>query len=368
MTRGRKRSYGTAFRSAANTMATAYNAGKTFYNKYKKTKAGKYTKKKTGNKTKTSKPVRITETATNRVGTGIIQQNWSYGRKLKSLQKRLNKKSSPFFRLDNQATYITNSTGLQGAQLLTSAYTPYDIAKFNNGPLDTPGTWPGGPVTGKQFLGHCKLFIRGTNQSNCNATLELYNIIVRRDNFGATAEAQDPMTAWNQGLANVQGNLLVSSSQVGATPFASRAFCAYYKVAKKTVYHLSAGESFIHKCYLRANRTFNMEQLNANGPPSYNYQNTGGYRWLTHYIVAVYNTYPANEQVLATSVDAPITTDYRGRCDFEITKDYVSWQPLANNIQPQLGYYSTLATTVTAGNFAAVMDFQSGTAQQVAVA
>lgn len=305
---------------------------------------------------RTVKKESLTEVASNRVGTGIIQQNFAWGRRISKLQKRLNSKSSPFIRLNNQPTYILSSTGAQGAQLLSSIYTPYDISLYNGG----PGDYVAHPTTSKMFLGHCKWITRGTNVTPQNVQLEIYHIVNRRDNFGSSAEAQDPMTAWNQGLLNVGGNPLVASTQIGATPFASRAFCAFYRVIKKTVYQLSAGESFIHKCYIKANRTFNMEQINANSTSSYNTQNIGGFRNLTHWQLIVLNPYPGNEETDTTNVPGNVVSEYAGRVDLIVSKDYISWQTQANTTQPNLYYTSTVATNITAGKHGAVLNFQSG--------
>lgn len=98
--------------------------------------------------------------------------------------------------------------------------------------------------SGKFFLTGVQAELMLTNQDSGNSRVTLYDMICRRD----TTET-DIMDLWNDGLTNNKGTSgnTRSHRNLNASPYQSVDLCSKWKILKKTVVQMSAGQSHIHR-------------------------------------------------------------------------------------------------------------------------
>jgi hypothetical protein len=166
----------------------------------------------------------------------------------------------------------------KGVQVLSAGtfgvFTPADVATY------CP---PSGTSAGKVYAHQCTQKIFGTNQTNANVFVEIYDCVARHD-IGRLASASYPVytpeTAWG-----MNG----TPTTIGADPFQNPNFVQNWKVKKITRYCLTEGQTFEHIKHVRPNKEFQESYFDyaedaIAGSPT----NAGTLRNVTEYSMVVF--------------------------------------------------------------------------------
>jgi len=99
----------------------------------------------------------------------------------------------------------------------------------------------------------------GTNTSNNNVKVLIYNIVAKCDMTSGLFAVQQ----WAQGFAD-EGSVISNREYYGETPYGSSKFCSQWTVWKTTSFYLAEGESFMHNTSINLNkRIANSKLLDA---------------------------------------------------------------------------------------------------------
>lgn len=169
-------------------------------------------------------------------------------------------------------------------------------------------------INEKLLLLNCQTRLLGTNQSNANQFLEIYEIVNRQDVQIQNTIAQTPVDAWG----GTSESETITTNVPGQTPFQTRAFTLLYKVLKITRYNLNPGESFEHIMNDHVNKPFDVYKTqnisNQQTPPT---ANQGGFRGLTKWHMIVQWSAPYNDVTTKTQVSLGA-----GNVDYVFTKRF----------------------------------------------
>lgn len=280
-----------------------------------------------------------------KVGTSHWQ---SYGAGLNNMRKpkalrTTEKMLAPITYNVNAGGTWSAATGLQKAAMVSSVYAPADNnAMWNAVVAGFTTATDGDPVIAplKIFLKTCTAVTVFTNQTNCNAFLDIYDIVTRKAQ-PASGTLYTPLAAWE--LAQFAFN--PDATIYGATPFESPAFCYTYKVKRITRVNLAQGESHEHRVVHKTNRIYNnTELLNDVNMPG-----------LTHFTMCVSRGSPADSSIAAV-------TAALHKIDYITTERYTV--QCISGIPPFIATSNTLNTTAVED----VMNPATGASIVVAVA
>lgn len=216
------------------------------------------------------------------------------------------------------AFQILNTPGTQAFDgLSANVYSPYDIANFI-----TPGVQSKNePIV----LLNCKAKLFGTNQTNANQFIDIYELKARHDvygNIGGIGNGDNPdiimRTTQFEDTAN-------DCFQIGFTPFEKRTLTEAFKIQNVTRYNLSSGESFEHMFTQTPNLKFDVSARNTIVQATS--VNHGMFEKLTTYIMIIQWGAPYNDVTTKTQVSTG-----GGTVDYVFTKKYTTCPINANYI------------------------------------
>lgn len=184
------------------------------------------------------------------VGASAAGNSHSYfvgkGRCWKAPRKLIKSLTAARSYLIDNSDRIESNNGEQHA-----TYMPYADATI----LTTLATNAGMTTeSGKFWLGGVSAELMLTNQDSGNSRVTLYDMVCRRD-----SQETDVMDQWNDGLTNNKGTSgnTRSHRNLNVTPYQSNELCAKWKIMKKTVIQMSAGQSHIHRVKHKINCMIN---------------------------------------------------------------------------------------------------------------
>lgn len=139
--------------------------------------------------------------------------------------------------------------------------------------MDNAGITVGEP--GKIFLTGYEADCMFTNQDSGNCRLTLYDVVCRRD-----TQETDLIDIWDDGMKENTGSTGNTRGVInlGSTPFESSEFCSKFKVIKKTVVQMAAGQSHSHKVKIGYNTMLSRDLVD-------DYQYFHGLSFMTVFVV-----------------------------------------------------------------------------------
>jgi len=162
------------------------------------------------------------------------------------------------------------------------------------------------PNAAKAFLKTGKQVIMARNQSNSNAKLNIYDIVVRKDPPSAILD--QPTEAWEKGMADM-GAGANSALIVGATPFKSPEFRNYFRVVRSYATNVEPGMTHTHTVFHKYNKVLNTVRFQNNS--------TASAAGLTRFVMMVWHGQPVHEagavntvSIAACKFDFVRTTSY----------------------------------------------------------
>lgn len=191
---------------------------------------------------------------------------------------------------------------------------------------------------GKIYLDKYQSEMFVTNQDSGNCRMTFYDIVCRRD-----TTVTDPIAVWDKGLKENIGSTTNTRAvaNLNSSPFQSAEFCSQWKVLKKTVVQMSAGQSHIHKVNIKYGTLVPRDLVD-------NYVYFHGLSFVT---IVVVHGMPYNEQLTQTDVAT-------GDCALSIVRTQKLYYRMVINNQSYYGYSKNQAAL--ADEY--VMNAKSGTA------
>lgn len=143
--------------------------------------------------------------------------------------------------------------------------------------------------SGKYMITGVQAELMLTNQDSGNSRVTLYDMVSRRD-----TQESDIIDQWNDGLANNSGTTgnTRTHRNLGVTPYQSQELCGKWKILKKTVIQMSAGQSHVHRVRHKLNTMINNSLIG-----DYNYVH--GISFVTLIVV---HGMPYNDETTQTAV------------------------------------------------------------------
>lgn len=233
---------------------------------------------------------------------------------------KLTKLLAPTFQLLNYAGRVTPATpGVQAITTIDDQYSPYDIANYNYTQYSVvPTTGSPTETTTRVILESCTSRSFLTNQSNCPAFIELYDVVSRRD----LQAGKSPVDNWTDGITQ-ERNVTGTSTMVSSTPFQSELFTQNWKVVRVTRLNLAVGETAEHIKTSKPMRLWNHAiEGNQFGGGAIHQM---GVRNLTTFTIMVVIGAPDNDSTTKTTVSTGTPS-----IDWVTSKNY-RWTALQNN-------------------------------------
>lgn len=222
--------------------------------------------------------------------------------------------------IKSQAKLVRHSYETRGILLVGGAQATFDDQICDGADLKSIAdtlflfdTAPVGAATAMPvYIQRADVETRISNSSNSSATIDLYEIVPRRDvPANGVTNVTVPISAWNTGLAtqapyNGMALTSITTGQYYSDPRDSQLFTSFYLIKKKFSVELPAGASHVHKSQYNINTMMPRAIVNNTNFSATNSQIVG----FTKNIMYVLRGTPAFESATPTTVStAPTGVD-----------------------------------------------------------
>lgn len=180
----------------------------------------------------------------------------------------------PSYYITNAADSLSVESGFQDA-IFTALNNQAYMANFYS---LMPAPTPVGNRTRRFVLLRSQAQVMYTNSTSVSCTMDLYDIVCKRDN-----DLINPLAAWANGLA-LQTTTPQPYKILGAKPWQSQQFKEFFKIAKTTRVNLAPGATHKHSVVLSPNQVIREQLVLENNC----------YKGLTHFTLAVVKGVPVS--------------------------------------------------------------------------